>query len=441
MARLGDAVVDDDRLFWEIARRYAARPMICGLYLALAGAPDRRWLQARLEAAVEAHPRLGWRLVDGSGGPRWQPPGSVGRDDGSTERASLVTWEHDASLRSHDDFLRRAASRMNEPLPSGERPWSCRIIGDRPEGEPGGRVHGIWIRWQHALCDGEGMLDLVAALCAAPDDDAPGGELRAMSPALASDRKPVIADDGGWARRGGLRELLRQRRAMARGRRAATEPGSDTVEIRRLELPLRHEQLLALARRHGATTHDVALSLSAWAIERHQPRTHGGEPGVSAVLSPVSRRRVADGVVLGNRSQALRLVLEPLPRDPIARITRVGSLTAAALASASPVPYWVYAALFRLPRRVLDRMLAAAPPYISNYLPWADRPQRIAGQLVTAVHGFTPLLPYHGCTFAYSTYAGALTCALTTDPSIVADAAAIAALLEEAAHALARESA
>lgn len=436
MARLADAVIDDDRLFWEIARRYAARPMICGVYLALAGAPDRRWLQTRLEAAVQAHPRLGWRLVDGAGGPRWQPQAE---EEAVDERATWVTWEHDASLRDHAGFLHRAAARMNEPLPTGGQPWSCRIVSDRPEDGTGGHVHGIWLRWQHALCDGEGMLDLVAALCAAPDD-APGGEPRAMSPALASDRKPVIADDGGWARRGGLRELLRQRRALARGRRGHANPGSDTVEIRRLELPLRHEQLLALARREGVTTHDVALSLSAWAIERHRPRASGGEPAVSAVLSPVSRRRMGDGVVLGNRSQALRLLLEPLPRDPIARITRIGSLTAAALASASPVPYWVYAALFRLPRRVLDRMLAAAPPYISNYLPWADRPQRIAGQEITAVHGFTPLLPYHGCTIAYSTYAGALTCALTTDPAIVPDAGAIAALLEEAAHALARES-
>lgn len=433
MARAADAdaVIDDDRLFWEIARRYAARPMICGVYLELGGAPDRRWLHARLEAAVKAHPRLGWRLMDGSGGPRWQLHGD--------DPASLLTWEHDASLRDHAGGLRRAAARMNEPLPAGGPAWWCRIVSDRPEGAVDGHVYGIWLRWQHALCDGEGMLDLLAALCAAPDD-APGGEPRAMSPALASDRKPVIVDDGGWARRGGLRELLRQRRAMARGRREHAHPGSDTVEIRRLALPLRHEQLQALARRQGVTTHDVALSLSAWAIEQHQQRTRGGEPAPSAVLSPVSRRRVADGVVLGNRSQALRLLLEPLPGDPIARIARIGSLTAAALASASPVPYWVYAALFRLPRRVLDRMLAAAPPYVSNYLPWADRPQRIAGQEITAVHGFTPLLPYHGCTFAYSTYAGALTCALTTDPSIVADAGAIASLLEEAAHALARES-
>jgi hypothetical protein len=434
MARLADALVDDDRLFWEIQRRYETRPMVCGAYLALAGPPDRARLQALLLAATQAHPRLGCRLVDGSGGPRWQPHA----DDHAT--SPLVTWEHDASLHDHAGFLERAASRMNDRLPPDGLPWQCRIVSDRPEGDPHGCVHGIWLRWQHSLTDGEGMLDLLAALCAAPDSG-PCGDLRARSPALTGDRKPVLAEDTRWTRRAGLTELLRQRRAAARGRRPHTHPGSSAVEIRRLELPLRHEQLLALAARHNVSTNDVVLSLSAWVIERHQQRATAGEPGVTAVLSPVSRRRAAEGVVLGNHSRALRLVLDPLPRDPFARIETVGALSAAAMASARPIPYWVYAALFRLPRPVLDRVLASAPPYISNYLPWADRPQRIAGQAITALHGFTPLLPHHGCTFAYGAHAGQVTCALTTDPSIVTDAAAMASLLEEAAHALVRESA
>jgi hypothetical protein len=418
-------LVDDDRLFWEIQRRYAARPMICGLYLALAGAPDRARLQALLLAATQAHPRLGSHLADGSGGPWWHPQAG--------DQAPLVAWEHDPSLRDHADLLQRAARRMNERLPSDGPAWQWRIVSDRPEGDPHGSIHGIWIRWQHALTDGEGMLDLLAALCAAPDDG-PCGDLRAASPALAGDRKPRIAEGSGWTRRGGLRELLRQRRAMARGRRKQTQPGSDAFEIRRLELPLRHEHVLALARRHDVSTNDVMLSLSAWTIERYQAAR--GEPGTTAILSPVSRRRADGGVVLGNHSRALRLVLDELPRDPTARITKLGALSTAAMASAGAIPYWVYEALFRLPRRVLDRMLASAPPYISNYLPWADHPQRIAGQLITAVHGFTPLLPYHGCTFAYSSYAGKLTCALTTDTTIVADAATMSSLLEEAADEL-----
>jgi hypothetical protein len=424
-------MADDDRLFWEIARRYEARPMVCGVYLALAEAPDRARLQALLDAAVGAHPRLGWRLADDAGEPRWQ------LDEDA--RAPRVTWEHDGSLRDHADALERAAARMNERLPLEGPAWQCRIVADRPEGEAGGRMHGIWLRWQHALADGEGMLDLLAALCAAPDEG-PCGELRAMSPALAGDRKPVVAEDAGWKRRGGLRELLRQRWASARGRRATANAGSGALEIRRFELPLRHEELTALARRHGVTTLDVMLALSTWAIERYQHDRAPGQPEPIAILSPVSRRQPGGGVLLGNHSRALRLAFDALPSSFAARLSSVGSRTAAALASAAPVPYWVYAALFRLPRRVLDRMLASTPPYLCNYLPWADRPQRIAGATITGVHGFTPLLPYHGCTLAHSSYAGALTCALTTDPSIVADAAPIASLLQEAAHTLARES-
>ncbi len=68
-----------------------------------------------------------------------------------------------------------------------------------------------------------------------------------------------VAEDAGWKRRGGLRELLRQRWASARGRRATANSGSGALEIRRFELPLRHEELVVLARRHGVTTLDEVV--------------------------------------------------------------------------------------------------------------------------------------------------------------------------------------
>lgn len=429
----GARVVDDDRLFWEIQRRYEARPMVCGVLLPLAGPPDRARLQAGLQAAVEAHPRLGCRIVDGRDGPRWEP---CSRDRTAT---ATVTWEHDPSLRDDADMLRRVALRMNDRLPADGPPWQCRIVGDRPEGDRSGRVHGVFIRWQHALTDGEGMLDLVAALCAAPEH---GADLRASSPATMRDRKPTLTGESTegagtkWTRSGSLRRLLKERGERARGQPTRTNPGGHATEVRRIELPLRHEHLLALAGQHGVSTNDVVLSATAWVIEQHRERL--GERGPAAILSPVSRRAHGSGVVLGNRSHALRMVLEGLPRDPSARIATVGARSAASMASAGAIPYWVYGALFRLPRRVLDRVLAATPPYICNYLPWADRPQALAGQSVTAIHGFTPLLPYHGCTFAYCTHDGRVTCTVTTDPTILSEADAMMALLEEATHALAR---
>ena len=85
---------------------------------------------------------------------------------------------------------------------------------------------------------------------------------------------------------------------------------------------------------------------------------------------------------------------------------------------------------------MLDRSLASAPPFICNYLPCANAPQHLAGAAITALHGFTPLLPFEGCTFAFTSYAGTLTCALGTDADIVDSAEALAACLTRAGAAV-----
>jgi hypothetical protein len=142
-------------------------------------------------------------------------------------------------------------------------------------------------------------------------------------------------------------------------------------------------------------------------------------------------------VQLGNLSRALRLDLDVGREQQLGPvIDAVAKQSAAAIAGAGALPYWFFRFVLAMPRLVLDRALSAAPPLIVNYMPWATTPQRIAGALVTRVHGFTPMLPYHGATFAFTTYAGQVSCSLASDPALLGDDAALADCLTQVAPAL-----
>lgn len=404
-----EAVAPSNRLFHEVSRRHAVRPMVCGLYLALSGAPDLGVLGARLGAAARAHPRLGLRLVASWRGPLWC--------EGSAPEVRPLPLPN---LRAHEDFVAYAAGRMAERLPEDEPPWQLHAVS------LGGGVHGLWLRWQHTLSDGEGMLNLVSALC-----DGGADNLATLGPPFCEDRKPRA--DGAGARLGLVGRLL----GLARKRRdgGASQPerrgvGSAAFATRDVPLAFSHADLLEAARRHGATTNDVLVALSALAWARLR-----GVPSVRLV-SPVTAR-AERRVELANLSRALRLDLEVAERQPLgALIEDVARRSAAAIEGAGAPPYWFFRLVFALPARVLDRAMSAAPPLIVNYLPWAATPQRIAGAEVTALHGFTPMLPYHGCTFGFTSYAGRVSCALTSNPALLGDDAPLAACLVEAAREL-----
>jgi hypothetical protein len=149
------------------------------------------------------------------------------------------------------------------------------------------------------------------------------------------------------------------------------------------------------------------------------------------LVSPVSARPDRR-VTLGNLSRALRLELD-VGSDVGPLIEAVSQRSLAAVAGSGALPYWFYRLVLALPHRVLDRALSGAPPLIVNYLPWSAAPQRIAGAEVVALHGFTPMLPYHGCTFALTSYAGRVSCALASDPALLEDAEPLCASFEAAA--------
>ncbi|MEZ4453132.1 MAG: hypothetical protein R3B09_26965 [Nannocystaceae bacterium] len=422
-----DAPLDPaDRLFWEIADRFPTRPMVCALYLELAGPPDRPRLERRIAALAAAHPRLAADLVVDRGGPRWR--GGA---------APTPTWTID-SAADHAERLARLAPRLGDPLPPGPA-WSLEVLADRgPEGADA-TVHGLVLRWHHALTDAEGMIDLLGVLSDAEADrdldferdhlaldrERPEGERSEsdrdlvdptkIDPRIVLDRKPTIAD----APAPGLVDRLRQfSRRLRGGPRPGADVGGARVDYREVERRLDARDLDALARDLGLTRHDFVVAVVARALRRLD--LEGGAPTI--VHSPISARPRDDRLRLGNFGHPLHVVVDGDPADLEASLRAIGAANAAAIARAAAPPAALLRLLPRLPRRALERALARTPRFVANYLPWSDAPRSVAGALITALHGFAPLLPFRGCTVAAIGYRRGVRLVLATDPTIHSDA-------------------
>ncbi|MCB9569489.1 MAG: DUF1298 domain-containing protein [Myxococcales bacterium] len=388
-----------DRLFWAITDRFPTRPMICALYLELAGPPDRRRLEERIAAAAAAHPRLAAALVADRSGPRWRPLG-----------APTLAETVDAAV-DHRERLARLMPRAGDPLAEGGHAWSIELLADRHGDEA--RTHGLLIRWHHALTDAEGMLDLLSALTDAGADDA--------ASRASGDRKPTVAD----AAKPGPLARLRQATRRLRGRaRPGAQVGGLAVEYRELAL-LDAERVAAAARGLGVTPHDVLVGVVARAL--HRLDLEGGAP--TRIHAPLSARPVDGALRLGNLGYPLHVVVDRASPDLASALRELGAANAAALARAAAPPPWLQRLVLRLPRRALERALAAAPPFVANYLPWSDAPRSLAGATITALHGFPPLLPFRGCTLAMIGYHRQLRLLLAVDPTIHRDVDAIAAAI------------
>lgn len=394
-----------DRLFWEIAARFPTRPMICALYLELAGPPDLRRLERRIAAAAAAHPRLAAALVVEGDVPRWRPIGPP----------TPATLLDDAV--DHRERLARLAPRAGDPLAAGGHAWSIEHLADHRGVEA--RNHGLWIRWHHALTDAEGMLDLLTALTdAGPDDDA--ADPTRLDPRARGDRKPTIAGAalGPLAR---LRQATRRLRARPRARGPV---GGARVDYRELTI-LDGDRLAAAAEALGVATHDLLVGVTARAL--HRLGVEGAAP--TRVHAPISARPRDGRIRLGNLGHPLHVVVDGDLADLASHLRALGAANAAAIARAAAPPPWLLGLLPRLPRPLFARVLAGAPRSVANYLPWSDAPRSVAGAPIVALHGLAPLLPFRGCTVAMIGYLRRVRVTLAADPTIHADHDAIAGAL------------
>jgi hypothetical protein len=280
-----------DRLFFELSRQYRPRPMVCGLYLTLDRAPNLPRLRARLSALIEAFPRLRQSIVlEPSGEPRWAEPLEFRLDD------HLVA-ETPADGQQHADIVAQLAVRMREQLDPALPPWQLCVWS-------GATCHGLWLRWHHALSDGEGMFQLLGALADSDGEPDPPGrppptgrDLRRLSPALRDASMPHAR---GSARMRAWELVWTTARQRQPGSRVL---GSDDFRVLPILEQVDESMLERLRSRWSVSTHELLIGLAVGAIARYEGRL-GRAPSWLRVLSRVSDRDQHVDVQLGNFSRA-----------------------------------------------------------------------------------------------------------------------------------------
>jgi hypothetical protein len=398
--------------------------MVCGLYVALDRAANLPRLRARLLELVTAFPRLRERIVDGAAGPSWVESGSA---EGLSARGVDTSFGVDAQLTAHTqadwhdhaDIVVQLAARMAEQLDPNLPPWQVSVLS-------GPNCHGLWLRWHHALCDGEGMLMLLGALADADVEPDPSRDLRRLNPALRGEFK---LEARGAARVRGSEVLWKMARTREPSSRAL---GSDMFRALPILQQVDAPMLSRLQSRWSVSTNELLIALAAGAIARYE-RRQGRAMSSLRVLSPISDRPQRTDVQLGNFSRALRptIALDDTPSTS-ELMARVRAASQEQLERGKAVPYGVYRLVFSLPSVLRDRVFSKGPKYIVNYMPWAADTQWIAGAQVERLHGFTPMLPFHGCTFACASYQGRLHANLVCDTSLLEQPELMVECLHEA---------
>jgi hypothetical protein len=383
--------------------------MVCGLYVALDRAANLPRLRARMFALTEAFPRLRERIVEDGGGPSWVESGF--------DLDAQLTTHTQADWHDHADIVAQLAARMAERLDPSLPPWQLRLLS-------GSNCHGLWLRWHHVLCDGEGMLALLGALADADVEPDPSRDLRRSSPALRGEFKPKAR---GAARVRGPELLWKLARGREHGSRAL---GSDSFRALPILQQVDASMLSHLQTRWSVSTNELLIALAAGAIARYEKRQARASSSLR-VLSPISDRSQHTDVQLGNFSRALRPTIA-LDGTTSELMARVRAASQEQLERGKAVPYAVYRLLFSLPSVLRDRIFSKGPKYIVNYMPWAADPQWIAGAQVERLHGFTPMLPFHGCTFACASYRGRLHANLVCDTSLLEQPELMVECLHEA---------
>jgi len=321
-----------DAVLWSIERDRQLRSTITAVSM-LDRPPDQAKLRRRIEATVDAVPRLRQRVVDpplGIGRPRWV-------DDADIDLAYHVRT---IAAPPGDDYrwLLDFAAAMAGAGFDRDRPlWELVII----EGLGGGRS-ALVQKVHHSLTDGIGGIELMLGMLdrtrsgRATRADAPPGTASAHStgtsagPAWAVPRPPdwarsMITDPVGsttraWRLAGSVARLLspggQRRSPVLRGH--STRWRFDT-----LELPL------TTLRRAGeaaqGTINDAFLAAIAGGLRRYHLE-HGADVAGLRLTLPVSLRGAADPVG-SNHFTPVRFVLPIGEKDTAARIRQVGELS------------------------------------------------------------------------------------------------------------------
>jgi hypothetical protein len=265
---------------------------------------------------VEAFPRLRERIVEHDEGPSWE---------------TSAEWTLDAHLATCTvDSMEEIAARMRERLDPELPPWQLCVCS-------GASGPGLWLRWHHALSDGEGMFALLGALADSEIEPDPDRDLRRLSEALRGEFKPHARGAPRMRAPSLLWRVARQRDTSPRAL------GSDEFGVLPVLEQVDAPMLARLRARWSVSTNELLIALAAGALARHESRLGRALPSLR-VLSPISDRTQHEEVQLGNFSRALRPSVELGPFVPTTAelMARVRTSTREQLERGQAAPYGLY---------------------------------------------------------------------------------------------------
>ena len=417
-----DRASSDDMV--SLATDVGAAPMQVGAVLLLdtSAGFDLERARRTIGERIRRVPRLRQRLVStpmGCGRPIWV-------DDVDFDLDRHV--DHVACPPPGDDdaVLAVAATTINDRMPPDRPLWRLRLV----TGLDGGRT-ALIVAFHHVLADGIGGLAVLANLVdgspPVPDDP------QLTFPRPPPPRRQLAAD----AARDRLVALTRLPATLQRVRSAIVQLRSGrTTSARRCSLqqptgPHRRyavvrtdlDDVLAVARRHGATVNDVVLTTVAAAL-RTLLASRGESVDRFVMSVPVSARRTTRADHLGNEVGVVPVQI-PATGTPVERLREVAAITRKAKATASDASTAVLGPMFRVLAKVglfhwfVDRQ-HLVHTFVTN-LRGPDARLSIMDAPITDVVAVAVVTGNVTVAFAVLSYAGTIGVTVMADPDACPD--------------------
>jgi diacylglycerol O-acyltransferase len=401
-----------------------------------------RLAEVLAERVVKPLPRYRQRpvrpLLD-IGWPRWEddPYFDVRRH---VRHVAVPPPGDDAAFHDLVDTLFAAPLDQAHPL------WDATLI----EGLPDGRAALLW-RIHHSMIDGVSGAQVLELMADPSAEPAAPAATPAPPPAPARSLADLWND---------VRELASPSTVLARARDAAEAASvAATLFLQRVPRvpfngPLTDgrrivwtsfalDDFLAMRGAAGAKVNDIVLAVITGALRRHLERRGSSRPAVRALV-PVSIRRDAEHLQLGNLVSAMFPTLPVDVDDPVERLRRVCEETRTLKERGQPRASGVFMALAAAVPAPINALLARLAPddrpvvnTVCTNVPGPRAPRSLLGSRVLDVHPIVPLFGAVGLEFAILSYGTRLSICAVADPRLVPDAAEIPGHLEAEALALA----
>ncbi len=417
-----DRASSDDMV--SLATDVGAAPMQVGAVILLDTSEGFDLERARrtIDERIRSVPRLRQRLVAtpfGCGRPIWV-------DDADFDLDRHVDHVRCPPPGDEDAVLAVAATAINDRMPPDRPLWRLRFVTD----VDGGRT-ALIVAFHHVLADGIGGLAVLANLV----DGAPP---MPTDPPLAFPRPPpphrLLATEAARTRIVAVTRLpatLRRVRAAIVQLRSGRATDAPRCSLQQPTGPHRRyavvradlDDLLAVARRHGATVNDVVLTTVAAAL-RTLLASRGESVDRFVMSVPVSARRTARADHLGNAVGVVPVEI-PASGTPTERLREVAAITRKAKGTASDASTAVLGPVFRVLAKVglfhwfVDRQ-HLVHTFVTN-LRGPDAELSIMGAPITEVVAAAVVTGNVSVAFAVLSYAGMLGITVIADPDACPD--------------------